>query len=83
MIGVRTVNDILIVWLLTLLKALITTDWDDIYDWGIPEIIPLYGCSDKPVGNEPDEMENNTCSPSTEGVIENASFFVRVKIDWG
>ena len=31
------------------------------------------------MGNEPDEMENNTCSPSTEGVIENASFFVRVR----
>ena len=42
---------------------------------------PVIELSDSPIGRDPDMIENDRSSPSTEGVIENASFFVRVKID--
>ena len=64
-------------WSLTSLNALIVTDWDDI-DWeGIPDIIPVVELRDRPIGRDPDVIENNRSSPLTEGVVENDSFLER------
>ena len=60
-------------WSLTSLNALIVTDWD-MTDWeGVPDIIPLEGLKDRPVGRDPDMIENESSSPSTVGEIENDS----------
>ena len=62
---------------LTSLNALIVTDWDDT-DWeGIPDIIPVDGLSDNPIGRDPDKIEKESWSPLTVGVIENGCFFDR------
>ena len=40
-------------------------------DWvGVPEMIPVFGFSDNPVGSDPEEMEKTTDSPVTIGVAE-------------
>ena len=39
--------------------------------------------SDRPTGRDPDEIENESSSPSTEGVVENGSFFDRTYEDKG
>ena len=60
-------------WSLTWLNALIVTDWDMI-DWeGVPEIIPVDELSDRPIGRDPDMIENNSSSPLIEGMIETGS----------
>ena len=60
-------------WSLTSLNALIVTDWDDI-DWeGVPDMIPVIELSDRPIGRDPDMIENETSSPLTEGMIETGS----------
>ena len=70
-------------WSLTSLNALIVTDWDDI-DWeGIPDIIPVVELRDKPVGRDPDEVENDKSSPLIEGEIENGSYLDRVYVELG
>ena len=63
--------------LLTSFDTLIVTDWDDTDLEGIPDIIPLEGLRDRPVGRDPDMIENESSSPSTVGEIENDSFFGR------
>ena len=64
-------------WSLTSLNALIVTDWDNT-DWeGDPEMIPVVELRDRPIGRDPDEIENESSSPSTLGVIENELFNVR------
>ena len=73
MIGVRTMNERENDWSLTWLNALIVTDWDDI-DWeGVPDMIPVIELSDRPIGRDPDMIENETSSPLTEGMIETGS----------
>ena len=73
----RTVNERGKVWLLTSLNALIVTDWD-MTDWeGVPDIIPFEGLSESPTGSDPDEIENESSSPSTEEEMENGLLFVR------
>ena len=68
--GVRIVNVIVLNWLLTSLNALIVTDWDNT-DWeGDPEMIPVVELRDRPIGKDPEMIENDSSSPSTEGVIE-------------
>ena len=68
--GVRMVNVIVLNWLLTSLNASIVTDWDDTNWEGIPYIIPVVELRDKPIGRDPEMIENDSSSPSTEGVIE-------------
>ena len=74
---VSTLNERGKVWLLTSLNALIVTDWDMMNWEGIPDIIPLEELRDKPVGRDPDEIENDKSSPSIEGVIETGLSFDR------
>ena len=80
--GVRMVIMIATDWSLTSLNALIVTDWDDT-DWeGIPEIIPVVELRDRPMGRDPDVIENESWSPLIVGVMENSLSFVRTKEDW-
>ena len=58
---------------LTSFDTLIVTDWDDTDLEGIPDIIPFEGLRDRPVGRDPDMIENDKSSPSTVGEIENDS----------
>ena len=39
-------------------------------------MIPVDESRDRPIGRDPDEIENEGSYPSTEGEIENGSFFV-------
>ena len=65
-----TVNERENDWSLTSLNASIVTDWD-MMDWeGIPYIIPVVELRDRPIGRDPEMIENDSSSPSTEGVIE-------------
>ena len=69
-------------WSLTSLNALIVTDWDDT-DWeGIPDMIPVDELRDRPIGRDPDMIENESWSPLTVGEIENDSFLDRTYEDW-
>ena len=70
-------------WSLTWLNALIVTEWD-ITNWdGDPEITPVDGFRDRPIGSDPDVIENDKPSPVMEGVTENELFFAKTKEDWG
>ena len=69
--GVRMVNERENDWLLTWLRALMVTDWDDIAWEGIPEMIPVVELRDRPVGRDPEMIENDSSSPSTVGATEN------------
>ena len=69
-------------WSLTSLNASIVTDWD-MMDWeGIPYIIPVVELRDKPIGRDPEMIENDSSSPLIVGTIENDSSFVRANEDW-
>ena len=68
---------------LTSFDTLIVTDWDDTDLEGIPDIIPLEGLKDRPVGSDPDMIENESSSPSIEGEIENGSYLDRVYVELG
>ena len=80
--GVITVNERENDWLLTWLRALMVTDWDDIAWEGIPEMIPVDELRDRPIGRDPEMIENDSSSPLTIGMIENDSSFVRANEDW-
>ena len=68
---------------LTWFDALIVIDWEDMTDWeGVPDIIPVEGLRDNPIGRDPEVIENDRLSPLTEGEIENGSFLFRVYSDW-
>ena len=69
--GVITVNERENDWSLTWLRALMVTDWDDIAWEGIPEMIPVDELRDRPIGSDPDVIENDSSSPSTVGATEN------------
>ena len=68
--------------LLTSFEALIVTDWDKTNSEGIPEMTPVEGLRDKPVGRDPDEIENDKSSPMTVGEIENGSSLDRIYKAW-
>ena len=72
-------NDLSLTWF----DTLIVTDWDDTDLEGIPDIIPLEGLRDRPVGRDPDMIENESSSPSTVGEIENDSPIDRNNEDLG
>ena len=80
--GVRMVNVIVLNWLLTSLNASIVTDWDDTNWEGIPYIIPVVELRDRPIGRDPEMIENDSSSPLIVGTIENDSSFVRANEDW-
>ena len=63
---------------LTWFNALIITDWDKMNWEGDPDIIPVDGLNDKPIGSDPEMIENEISSPLTEGMIENGLFFFRI-----
>ena len=77
MIEVITVNERENDRSLTWLNALIVTDREEITWEGDPEMTPVDWLRTNPIGRDPDEIENETSSPLTEGVIENGSFFDR------
>ena len=80
--GVRMVIMIATDWSLTSLNALIVIDWDDT-DWeGVPDMIPVVELRDRPMGRDPDVIENESWSPLIVGVMENSLSFVRTKEDW-
>ena len=56
-------------WSLTSLNALIVTDWDDTNWEEIPYIIPVVELRDRPIGRDPDIMENDRSSPSQVGLV--------------
>ena len=56
---------------LTSLNTLIETDRDNTNNDGVPDMIPVEGLRDNPSGSDPDVIENDRSSPSTEGEIEN------------
>ena len=68
--------------LLTSFDTLIVTDWDMMNWEGIPDIIPVVELRDKPVGRDPDEIENDKSSPMTVGEIENGSSLDRIYKAW-
>ena len=59
-------------WSLTSLNALIVTEWV-----GIPDMIPVVELRDRPIGSDPDVIENESSSPLTVGVVENGLLFDR------
>ena len=71
MIDWRTVNERENDRSLTSLNALIVTDLDMTTWEGDPDMTPFDGLSDNPTGSDPDMIENERTSPSTEGEIEN------------
>ena len=77
------VNVIVWNWLLTSLNASIVTDWDDTNWEGIPYIIPVVELRDKPIGRDPEMIENDSSSPLIVGMIENELFFDRTYEDKG
>ena len=48
-----------------------------IEDRGVPDMIPVDEWNDRPIGRDPEIMENDRSSPLTIGLIENDSFFDR------
>ena len=70
-IGVRIVNERENDWSLTWFEALIVINWDDTVWEGIPEMIPVVELRDRPVGRDPEMIENDSSSPSTVGATEN------------
>ena len=77
------VNVIVLHWLLTSLNASIVTDWDDTNWEEIPYIIPVVELRDKPIGRDPEMIENDSWSPLIVGMIENELFFDRTYEDKG
>ena len=64
-------------WSLTWLDALIVTNWDKTNSEGVPSIIPVVELRNKPVGRDPDMIENESSSPLTVGETENDSSFAQ------
>ena len=72
-------NDLSLTWF----DTLIVITWDDT-DWeGVPDIIPFEGLKDKPIGRDPEVIENEGSYPSTVGEIENGSFLFRTYVELG
>jgi len=72
-------NDLSLTWF----DTLIVITWDDT-DWeGVPNIIPFEGLKDRPIGRDPEVIENDKSSPSTVGEIENGSFLFRTYVELG
>ena len=53
-----------------------------IEDRGVPDMIPVDEWNDRPIGRDPDIMENDRSSPLTIGEIENGLSFDRAYEDW-
>ena len=74
---VRTLNVRVTFWLFTWLDASIVTDWDKTNSEGVPSITPVDGFRDRPIGSDPDVMENKGSDPLIVGEIETDSSFAR------
>ena len=48
---------------------------------GVPDMIPVVGLIDRPLGRDPDVIENEISSPLIEGVIENGLYLDRTYDD--
>ena len=53
-----------------------------IEDRGVPDMIPVDEWNDRPIGRDPDIIENDRSSPLTIGEIENGLSFDRAYEDW-
>ena len=53
-----------------------------IEDRGVPDMIPVDEWNDRPIGRDPDIMENDRSSPLTIGEIETGLSFDRAYEDW-
>ena len=51
------------------LIASIVTDWEESNWEGDPEMTPVDGLIDRPIGRDPDIMENDRSSPSQVGLM--------------
>ena len=78
-----TVNERTTVSIAVPLIASIVTDWDMMNWEGVPDIIPFEGLKDRPIGRDPEVIENDKSSPSTVGEIENDSPIDRNNEDLG
>ena len=70
-IGVRIVNERENDWSLTWFEALIVINWEESNWEGDPEMIPVVELRDRPIGRDPEMIENDNSSPSTVGATEN------------
>ena len=70
-IGVITVNERTTVWITVPFTASIVTDWEESNWEGDPEMIPVVELRDRPIGRDPEMIENDNSSPSTVGATEN------------
>ena len=75
---VSTVNMSVTERSLTSLNALIVTEWDITNREGNPEMTPVDGLRDNPIGSNPDVIEKDKSSPVIEGVAEKGRFFDRM-----
>ena len=69
--GVITVNERENDWSLTWFEALIVINWEESNWEGDPEMIPVVELRDRPIGRDPEMIENDSWSPSTVGATEN------------
>ena len=51
-------------------------------DRGVPDMIPVDESNDRPIGRDPDMIENESWSPLTVGVIDNDSSIKTVNEVW-
>ena len=69
--GVITVNERENDWSLTWFEALIVINWEESNWEGDPEMITVVELRDRPIGRDPEMIENDSSSPSTVGATEN------------
>ena len=77
------VNERVTDWLLTWFDDSIVTERDDTDLEGVPDTNPVVRLSDRPMGRDPEVMENDKSSPFTVGVIATGLSLDRVYCDWG
>ena len=74
-------NERTTVWITVPFTASIVTDWVDI-DWdGIPEMTPVDGLIDRPIGSDPETMEIVETLVRL-GVIENGTPWPMMRLVW-
>ena len=54
-----------------------------IEDRGVPDMIPVDEWNDRPIGRDPEMIENDSWSPLIVGMIETGSSLDRTYDDWG
>ena len=80
--GVITVNERTTVSIAVPLTASIVTDWEESNWEGDPEMTPVDGLIDRPIGSDPETMEIVETLVRL-GVIEKDNPWPRVRLVWG